>query len=233
MYTWAFLLLTTVEEYMKLIWIRCLLIIIFPQIYDDRDDSFLSRRKYLEDSITCTRCTVQYSVVQCSTEAAAARCADTRDSCYILATATTATPPLLLLLLLPPPHHSRPPPQRGRALKYKHDCDGKKFICTEVNQVVMCVERVQGDINVTIIILTTLSMASPCIAAAASFRAQAPPLECGGPQSAQTLSWASSSTDLLNCHHNIHTHQHWPIISDKAEKKIFEIKMKKRERKLG
>ena len=139
MYTWAFLLLTTVEEYiiyMKLIWIRCLLIIIFPQIYDDRDDSFLSRRKYFEDSITCTRCTVQYSVVQCSTEAAAARCADTRDSCYILATATTATPPLLLLLL-PPPHHSRPPPQQGRALKYKHDGDGKKLICTEVNQVVM------------------------------------------------------------------------------------------------
>ena len=134
MYTWAFLLLTTVEEYiiyMKLIWIRCLLIIIFPQIYDDRDDSFLSRRKYLEDSITCTLCTVQYSVVQSSTEAATARCADTRDSCYILATATTATPPLLLLLLLPPPHHSRPPPQRGRALKYKHDCDGKKSFVPE------------------------------------------------------------------------------------------------------
>ena len=153
MYTWAFLLLTTVEEYiiyMKLIWIRCLLIIIFPQIYDDRDDSFLSRRKYLEDSITCTLCTVQYSVVQSSTEAATARCADTRDSCYILATATTATPPLLLLLLLPPPHHSRPPPHQGRALKYKHDGDGKKFICTGVNQVVMwCAWKESKEILIT------------------------------------------------------------------------------------
>ena len=72
---------------------------------------------------------------------------------------------------------------------------------------VMCVERVQGDINVTIIILTTLSMASPCTSQ------QQPPSE---PRRHLWRVVASSllrptpepAADLLNCHHNIHTHKH-------------------------